>query len=79
MYQTFGTTWTTSLQLASQASDECQANIALMVEPCQRLGVPLAEDKLVGACTCLGIEIDTVAGEIRLRSWLDSKMRSVSG
>ena len=34
-------------------ADECQANIALMVELCSRLGVPLAEDKLIGACTCL--------------------------
>jgi hypothetical protein len=50
-------------------SDECQANITLMVELCRRLGIPLADDKLVGACTCLvflGIEIDTIAGEIRL-------------
>ena len=50
-------------------ADECQAKIALMVELCSRLSVPLAEDKLIGAVTCLvflGIEIDTVAGEIRL-------------
>ena len=50
-------------------SDECQANIALMTELCRRLGVSLAEDKLIGAYTCLvflGIEIDTIAGGIRL-------------
>ena len=34
-------------------SDECQANIAQMVELCSRLSVPLAEDKLIGACNCL--------------------------
>ena len=46
-------------------SSECQANISTMVELCKRLGVPLAEEKLVDACTCLtflGIEIDTRLG-----------------
>ena len=50
-------------------SEHCRRNISTMVELCKRLGVPLAEDKLVDACICLvflGIEIDTIAGVLRL-------------
>ena len=61
--------WDDFITVGPPNSDKCQNNIALMVELCRRLGVPLAEDKLIGTCTCLvflGIEIDTIAGEIRL-------------
>ena len=50
-------------------SSICQTNIITMVELCKRLGVPLADEKLVDACTCLtflGIEIDTRLGMLRL-------------
>ena len=60
-------------------SSECQANISTMVELCKRLGVPLAEEKLVDACTCLtflGIEIDTVLGVLRLPAEKLSRFKS---
>lgn len=44
-------------------------NIEAMMELCKLLGVPLADDKLMGVCTrlvFLGIEIDTLAGVLRL-------------
>ena len=47
----------------------CQNNLDTMIQLCHRLGVPLAPGKLVGACTkitFLGLEIDTVAGVLRL-------------
>ena len=46
------------------------AELALLDAVCRELGVPIAEHKRDGPTTCLtflGIEIDTVAGELRLR------------
>ena len=48
---------------------ESTSNLAIMVQTCEELGVPLAMGKLEGpstALTFLGIEIDTSRMEIRL-------------
>ena len=50
-------------------SSQCQRDLQLLEEECQKLGLPLAEPKRVGPTTCLpflGIEIDTLAGSLRL-------------
>ena len=60
-------------------SSICQTNIIMMVELCKRLGVPLADEKLVDACTCLtflGIEIDTRLGVLRLPAEKLSRFKS---
>lgn len=47
----------------------CRAFIAILHRECSRLGVPIAAHKSEGPTTCLtflGIEIDTVAGQLRL-------------
>ena len=57
-------------------SSECQANILAMVELCKRLGMPLAEEKLINACTRFGIEIDTILGVLRLPAEKLSRLKS---
>ena len=50
-------------------SKECAANLLVLKKLCTFLGIPLAEDKVEGPATCLvflGIEIDTIKGEVRL-------------
>ena len=50
-------------------SDDCKRSLDLLVSECQTLGVPLAMDKMEGPSsilTILGIEIDTIAGVLRL-------------
>ena len=62
------------------ALSECQANVSTMVKLCKRLGIPLTEEKLVNACTCLtflGIEIDTVLGVLRLQAEKLSQFKSM--
>ena len=47
----------------------CQESMSILDRVCTRLGVPIAEHKRDGPSTCivlLGIEIDTIAGELRL-------------
>ena len=47
----------------------CQQYVDIMERECTRLGVPLAAHKKEGPTTCLtflGIEIDTIVGELRL-------------
>ena len=66
----------------------CRRDLDTLLALCAELGVPLAGHKLEGPCTCLsflGIEVDTVAGELRLpaeklrrlkatlREWYDRK------
>ena len=54
---------------ANSSLDLCQRDMARFVSISEYLGVPLAEDKLVGPVQCityLGIEIDSVAMTIRL-------------
>ena len=50
-------------------SDVCQQNLWTISAVCESLEVPLAVDKTEGPTSCLtylGIEIDTVAGILRL-------------
>ena len=57
------------ITIGSPGSSECEENCALMTATFDRLGCPLAQDKTEGPTTCLeylGIEIDTVALEMRL-------------
>ena len=67
-------------------SSECASNMEIALSTCAELGVPVASEKVEGPATCLeilGIEIDTVAMEIRLpvsklagfiREWRDRKV-----
>lgn len=50
-------------------SDECALSLARALETCRELGIPVAWHKLVGPSTVLtflGIEIDTMTGQLRL-------------
>lgn len=50
-------------------SDECANNTTIMLQVCEETGAPVEEDKSEGPATTLpflGIEIDTVAMELRL-------------
>ena len=50
-------------------STQCGESLAILDRECQTLGVPIANHKRDGPTTCLtflGIEVDTVAGELRL-------------
>ena len=50
-------------------SEQCLRNQTILFETCKELGIPLAPHKSVGPTTCLislGIEIDSVAMELRL-------------
>ena len=50
-------------------SNVCQHNLDKLMQTCNELGIPLAEDKLEGpstSITFLGIVIDTSKFEIRL-------------
>ena len=75
-------------------SSQGQESLALLRRLCRELGVPIAEHKTDGPTTCLvflGIEIDTVAGQLRLpgdklrrlqallRQWGDRKVCSHKG
>ena len=55
--------------LGPPASSQCQTNLQTLERVCGELGVPLASHKREGFTTCLtflGIEIDPVAGSLRL-------------
>ena len=50
-------------------SPVCQESMSTLDRVCAELGIPIAEHKRDGPSTCivfLGIEIDTIAGELRL-------------
>ena len=50
-------------------SEECAFFLHLLINLCARLGLPLAREKVEGPSTCLpflGIEIDSIAQELRL-------------
>ncbi len=50
-------------------SEECQLALNTLDSVCRKLGVPMAPHKRDGPTTCitfLGIQVDTVAGELRL-------------
>ena len=47
----------------------CASSLMVLEETCQQLGVPIATEKCQGPSTCLeflGIEMDTLAMELRL-------------
>ena len=55
--------------VAPPHSQECQVALGILDTVCGRLGVPMAPHKRDGPTTCLvfvGIQIDTVTGELRL-------------
>jgi hypothetical protein len=55
--------------LVPPRSPQCQQNLTTLQRECSRLGVTIAAHKTEGPTTCLvflGIEIDTIAGELRL-------------
>ena len=55
--------------IASPDSPDCAAFLAILEKVCRVLGIPLAAHKRVGPTTLLvflGIEIDTITGELRL-------------
>ena len=57
------------LTIGPASSNVCQHNLDILMQTCNELGIPLAEDKLEGPSTCitfLGIVIDTSKSEIRL-------------
>ena len=57
------------LTVGHPQSDECHSNMLLMQRICERAGLPTEPSKSVGPATCLvflGIEIDTLKGELRL-------------
>ena len=57
------------ITIGRAGTGECEFNKRIFHHVCSRLGVPLAVDKCEGPTTCLtflGIEIDTVAMELRL-------------
>jgi hypothetical protein len=57
------------LIIGAPDSDECQKALMSLLEVFQRLGLPVAEEKLEGPCTCLkflGFEIDSNKMEVRL-------------
>lgn len=57
------------IMLGPAHSGNCRKALDVVLEGCERLGVPLAMEKLEGPATCLtflGIEVDTEAMELRL-------------
>lgn len=58
-----------SLLLGPPGSPHCSHSLAATLALCAELGFPVAPEKTEGPCTTLtfpGIEIDTVAGQVRL-------------
>lgn len=57
------------LILGPPISSECQSALQTLLSTCEALGVPLAEEKIEGPCTCLsflGIELDSSSMQARL-------------
>ena len=57
------------ITLGPPGSDQCAINCHITSTICELLGVPLAQEKCEGPCTCLhylGFELDTVKMEVRL-------------
>ena len=55
--------------VARPASSDCRKAIGILNEACAYLSVPIADHKRDGPTTCLtflGIEVDTMAGQLRL-------------
>ena len=57
------------ITLGPPDTDQCRRNLSRILQQCAIMGVPIAAEKIVGPSprlTFLGIEIDTMAGELRL-------------
>ena len=68
--------------IAEPDSPGCQRNLATLMQTCQELGVPIADHKTEGPATCLvylGIEVDTVSGELRLPQDKLQRLQSLLG
>ena len=62
------------------ASTQCAESLAILDQKCRRLKVPMASHKRDGPATCpivLGIEIDTIAGHLRLPHDKLERLRSL--
>ena len=61
-------------------SEECQTNLALLIELCALLGFPMAVDKREGPTTCLiflGVELDTINFELRLPAEKLARLKAI--
>ena len=66
--------------VAPPHSTQCEESLTILDRECQTLGVPIAEHKRDGPTTCLtflGIEVDTVAGELRLPAVKLQRLRTL--
>ena len=57
------------INLGRPDTDQCRCNLSRILQHCAILGVPIAAEKIAGPSPCLtylGIEIDTMAGELHL-------------
>ena len=57
--------------IAPAQSPRCEEYLSILNRECTALGIPIADHKRDGPTTCLtflGIEVDTIAGELRLPS-----------
>jgi hypothetical protein len=52
--------------VAPPRSDKCRLDLTCFMRTCEELGVVVADDKTEGPATCLGVEIDTLAMQLRL-------------
>ena len=65
------------LTIGSPRSTECRENLQAITATCQKLGLPLKEEKVEGPATSLiflGIQLDTLSMEMRLP---DAKLKEL--
>ena len=68
------------ITVAPPHSTQCEESLAILDRECQTLGVPIADHKRDGPTTCLtflGIEVDMVAGELRLPAVKLQRLRTL--
>ena len=68
------------LVVGPPASPECAQALAVLNGTCAGLGIPIAEHKREGPTTCLtflGIEVDTVSGQLRLPAAKLDRLKSL--
>ena len=66
--------------IAPQHSGQCRESLQILDLECRKLGVPIADHKRDGPTTCLtflGIEVDTLAGQLRLPADKLQRVRSL--
>jgi hypothetical protein len=52
--------------VAPPRSNKCRSDLTCFMRTCEELSVVVADDKTEGPATCLGVEIDTLAMQLRL-------------